>query len=71
MYLKKLNSSNKPIVILANTIKGKGLYKFENTLHSHYFSIENKEMLNRLIDNLKWETYLFINLVKELKKTKM
>ena len=48
----KNNKSNKPQLIMANTIKGKGISFMENKLEWHYKSPNDKEFLLAL-DELK------------------
>ena len=52
--LKKVFSiqSNKPKAIIANTIKGKGLTSMENTISSHYETINTKSKYEKLIKEL-------------------
>jgi len=44
----KLNEKNKPTVIIANTIKGKGVSFMENKVAWHYRSPNNKELIKAL-----------------------
>ena len=43
----------KPHVIIAKTIKGKGLKDYENKINSHYFTIKNNDELKKLIKQIK------------------
>jgi transketolase len=50
-YIKAVNSTEKPTVILANTIKGKGISFMENNILWHYrFPHEGDEYNNSLIE---------------------
>ena len=49
--LISLNISNKPLVIIANTIKGKGISFMENKISWHYKS-PNKDELNLALKEL-------------------
>jgi len=55
MELKKVfnKKNSKPKVIIANTIKGKGLSSMENTISSHYETIDSKLKYEKLIKELK------------------
>ena len=48
----KLQNNNKPNIIIANTIKGKGVKYMENTVLWHYKS-PNKEQLSNAMKDLK------------------
>lgn len=43
---------SKPVAIIARTIKGKGIKKFENTLSSHYYVIEDNKTRKDLLDEI-------------------
>lgn len=43
-------SKNKPTVVIAHTIKGKGLPFAENTINSHYFSVKEDKLEETLKD---------------------
>ena len=48
----KINNNRKPHLVIANTIKGKGVDFMENTVSWHYKSpnkLQLKEALNQLI----------------------
>jgi len=55
LELKKIfNKKNtKPKAIIANTIKGKGLFSMENTINSHYETIDSKKKYEKFIKELK------------------
>ena len=52
--IKNLNKKNysKPLIIIANTIKGKGLLSMENKLSSHYEVIKDKKTKNYYLNNI-------------------
>ena len=45
---KMISFANKPNLIIANTIKGKGISFMENKLESHYQVLDNKNYLQSL-----------------------
>ena len=59
--LRALNSkSSKPLVIIANTVKGKGVSFMENSVLWHYKSL-NSEDYQRAMKIVKWEKFLLKN----------
>ena len=72
MISKSLKTkTSKPLVIIANTTKGKGIKFMENKVLWHYKSPNQKEVLDGLKQIEKWMRNLFINrLVKEASKNK-
>ena len=52
--IKSINNKNfsKPLVIIANTIKGKGLKSMENKLSSHYEVINDEDKKNQYINKI-------------------
>ena len=44
---------SKPHVVIAKTIKGNGLKKYENKISSHYFTIKDNNELDNLIKQIK------------------
>ena len=53
-------SKNKPYVIIANTIKGKGVKFMENSILWHYKSPNNQELI-KAINELEWEIFLLMS----------
>ncbi len=49
MSLKNLK---KPLVVIANTVKGKGIKNLENTLESHYYVIESEKDKIKILNEI-------------------
>ncbi len=46
------NHNTKPLVLIANTVKGKGLLSMENKLSSHYEVIKDEDTKNLYLNNI-------------------
>ena len=49
--IKSTQTSDKPVAIICNTIKGKGISSMENKLHSHY-EVLNEERYKIIMNEL-------------------